>query len=46
LPHSATDTSIANEQAALNKKIKELQVALTAATAKNEALIKKQRCPE
>lgn len=38
----ATETSIANEQAALNKKIKELQVALTAATAKNEALIKKE----
>ena len=38
----ATETSIANEQAALNNKIKELQVALTAATAKNEALIKKE----
>ncbi len=38
----ATETSIANEQAALNKKIKELQVALTAAIAKNEALIKKE----
>ena len=37
-----TETSIANEQAALNNKIKELQVALTAATAKNEALIKKE----
>ncbi|TNC55433.1 peptidylprolyl isomerase [Klebsiella quasipneumoniae] len=38
----ATETSIANEQAALNNKIKELQIALTAATAKNEALIKKE----
>ncbi len=38
----ATETSIANEQAALNNKIKELQVALTAAIAKNEALIKKE----
>ncbi len=38
----ATETSIANEQTALNNKIKELQVALTAATAKNEALIKKE----
>ncbi|SCW72478.1 FKBP-type peptidyl-prolyl cis-trans isomerase [Klebsiella quasipneumoniae] len=38
----ATETSIANEQAALNNKIKELQFALTAATAKNEALIKKE----
>ncbi len=38
----ATETSIANEQADLNKKIKELQIALTAATAKNEALIKKE----
>ncbi len=38
----ATETSIANEQAALNNKIKELQVALTDATAKNEALIKKE----
>jgi septal ring factor EnvC (AmiA/AmiB activator) len=41
----ATETSIANEQAALNNKIKELQVALTAATAKNEALIKKKAQP-
>ena len=38
----ATETSIANEHAALNNKIKELQIALTAATAKNEALIKKE----
>ncbi|PJX41696.1 peptidylprolyl isomerase [Klebsiella sp. D-Nf1] len=38
----ATDTSIANEQAALNNKIKQLQLALTAATAENEALIKKE----
>ena len=38
----ATETSIANEQTALNNKIKELQVALTSATAKNEALIKKE----
>ncbi len=38
----ATETSIANEQAALNNKIKELQVALTTATAENEALIKKE----
>ena len=38
----ATETSIANEQAALNNKIKELQIALTAAIAKNEALIKKE----
>ncbi|OVY34670.1 peptidylprolyl isomerase [Klebsiella quasipneumoniae subsp. quasipneumoniae] len=37
-----TETSIANEHAALNNKIKELQIALTAATAKNEALIKKE----
>ena len=38
----ATDTSIANEQAALNNKIKQLQLALTAATAENETLIKKE----
>ncbi|MRE40738.1 peptidylprolyl isomerase [Klebsiella quasipneumoniae] len=38
----ATETSIVNEQAALNNKIKELQVALTTATAENEALIKKE----
>lgn len=36
-----TDTSGANEQAALNKRINELQVALSAATAEKEALIKK-----
>ncbi len=36
-----TDTAGANEQAALNKKINELQVALSAATAEKEALIKK-----
>lgn len=38
----ATETSIANEQAALNNKIKQLQLALTAATAENETLIKKE----
>ena len=38
----APDTSIANEQAALNNKIKQLQLALTAATAENETLIKKE----
>ncbi len=37
-----TDTAGANEQAALNKRINELQVALSAATAEKEALIKKQ----
>ena len=42
----ATETSIANEQTALNNKIKELQVALTAATAKNEALIKRKHSPK
>ena len=36
-----TDTAGANEQAALNKRINELQVALSAATAEKEALIKK-----
>ncbi len=36
-----TDTAGANEQAALNKRINELQVALNAATAEKEALIKK-----
>ena len=36
-----TDTAEANEQAALNKRINELQVALSAATAEKEALIKK-----
>ncbi|OVT58745.1 peptidylprolyl isomerase [Klebsiella pneumoniae] len=34
-----TDTAGANEQAALNKRINELQVALSAATAEKEALI-------
>ncbi|BAS37151.1 peptidyl-prolyl cis-trans isomerase, FKBP-typedomain-containing protein [Klebsiella pneumoniae] len=38
----ATETSIADEQAALNNKIKQLQLALTAATAENETLIKKE----
>ena len=38
----ATETSSANEQAALNNKIKQLQLALTAATAENETLIKKE----
>ena len=38
-----TDTAGANEQAALNKRINELQVALSAATAEKEALIKKAR---
>jgi septal ring factor EnvC (AmiA/AmiB activator) len=41
----ATDTSIANEQAALNNKIKQLQLALTAATAENETLIKRKSLP-
>ncbi|MBD3743554.1 hypothetical protein IE980_03525 [Klebsiella pneumoniae] len=42
-----TDTAGANEQAALNKRINELQVALSAATAEKEALIKKsRRCAE
>ncbi|SXT65709.1 peptidyl-prolyl cis-trans isomerase, FKBP-type domain [Klebsiella pneumoniae] len=36
-----SDTAGANEQAALNKRINELQVALSAATAEKEALIKK-----
>ena len=36
-----TNTAGANEQAALNKRINELQVALSAATAEKEALIKK-----
>ncbi len=36
-----TDTAGANEQAALNKRINKLQVALSAATAEKEALIKK-----
>ncbi|OUH31771.1 FKBP-type peptidyl-prolyl isomerase domain-containing protein [Klebsiella pneumoniae] len=36
-----TDTAGANEQAALNKRINELQVALSAVTAEKEALIKK-----
>ncbi len=36
-----TDTAGANEQAVLNKRINELQVALSAATAEKEALIKK-----
>ena len=36
-----TDTAGANEQAALNKRSNELQVALSAATAEKEALIKK-----
>lgn len=36
-----TDTAGANEQAALNKRVNELQVALSAATAEKEALIKK-----
>ncbi|STV42310.1 FKBP-type peptidyl-prolyl cis-trans isomerase FkpA [Klebsiella pneumoniae] len=36
-----TDTAGANEQAALNKRINELQVALSAATTEKEALIKK-----
>lgn len=36
-----TYTAGANEQAALNKRINELQVALSAATAEKEALIKK-----
>ncbi len=36
-----TDTAGANEQAALNKRINELQVALSAATAEKEVLIKK-----
>ncbi|CAJ1233648.1 Chromosome partition protein Smc [Klebsiella pneumoniae] len=36
-----TDTAGANEQAALNKRINELQVALSAANAEKEALIKK-----
>ena len=36
-----TDTAGANEQAALNKRINELQVALSAATVEKEALIKK-----
>ncbi len=36
-----TDTAGANEQTALNKRINELQVALSAATAEKEALIKK-----
>ncbi len=36
-----TDTAGANEQAALNKRINELQVTLSAATAEKEALIKK-----
>ena len=36
-----TDTAGANEQAALNKRINELQVALSAAIAEKEALIKK-----
>ncbi len=36
-----TDTAGANEQAALNKRINELQVAISAATAEKEALIKK-----
>ena len=36
-----TDTAGANEQAALNTRINELQVALSAATAEKEALIKK-----
>ncbi len=36
-----TDTAGANEQAALNKRINELQGALSAATAEKEALIKK-----
>lgn len=35
------DLAGANEQAALNKRINELQVALSAATAEKEALIKK-----
>lgn len=37
----STETSTADEQAALNKKITQLQKALAAATAENEALIKK-----
>ena len=36
-----TDTAGANEQAAFNMRINELQVALSAATAEKEALIKK-----
>ena len=36
-----SDTAGANEQAALNKRINELQVALSASTAEKEALIKK-----
>ncbi len=37
----STETSTANDQAELNNKIKQLQKALAAATAENEALIKK-----
>ncbi|SXD96454.1 peptidyl-prolyl cis-trans isomerase, FKBP-type domain [Klebsiella quasivariicola] len=37
----SAETSTANDQAELNNKIKQLQKALAAATAENEALIKK-----